>query len=535
MYTLRPYQQRALDALHTHICTKSGNPCVVLPTGAGKSVVMASAIHRWKEDAPWLRVCVLAHRKELVVQNASKLRSAYSDGEVGIFSAGLGQKDYDAPILYASIDSIYRRAGEFPPFHALFVDEAHRIPPRGEGKYRTFINECRRFNKDLKVVGWTATPFRMGCGKICHRDHILNEVCVDVPVTELINDGYLCRLRSKVGEAQPQLASVKRNSGGDYILKSLSQATNSGGVVTRAVQEIVRIMNAENRRAAAIFCVDLEHCKAVHAELRRAGVFAPQITGKTPHHERDQIVAEFRAGRLRGICSVGVLTEGFDSPNIDCIVLLRPTLSRGLYAQMVGRGLRPHQSKQDCLVLDFAGCIAEHGPIDLLDGDPIVMATCAECRESFSRAIGECPVCGWQIPKQEIERLEATERERRMHGDKASRQSILSEPETHKVDAIIVSRHQKVNNPDSLLVQYRCGMSMFREWVCLDHEGFAGKNAHQWWRARFPDESVPSVDDAIGDMFLSQRLLEWTKTVTVARSGRYFDVVDYNRITVGDN
>ena len=200
MFEIRPYQQQAIDAVHNFICTKEGNPCVSLPTGSGKSVVMAELIKKWQEETPNVRGCILAHRKELVKQNHEKFNSAYSGydqeskqtvgirndrrclfetnrtGGSGIFSAGLGRRDYESPIIFASIDSIYKKSGEFEPFDFIFVDEAHRIPFHGEGKYRTFLAGCRRFNPKLRIVGWTATPWRMAGGQLCHKDHILNNL-----------------------------------------------------------------------------------------------------------------------------------------------------------------------------------------------------------------------------------------------------------------------------------------------------------------------------------------------------------------------
>ena len=254
---------------------------------------------------------------------------------------------------------------------------------------------------------------------------------------------------------------------------------------------------------------------------------------------RKRYLSGLRDGKIRAICNVGVLTEGFDAPCIDAIVLLRPTLSAGLFAQMVGRGLRPNKNKKDCLVLDFAGCIDEHGPIDLigLGNQFTVMATCKECRESFSRAIRICPSCGWEIPKQEIERLETVERERRIHKEKASKKSILSdEPETFKVNSIKISRHLKEGSPDSIRIQFRCGMSTFRYWVCLDHEGQAGVIAQQWWYKMFPEcrpkmskGKAPSVNEALQDLFLPQKLLESIKTITIRRNGRYNEIVGWNQ------
>ncbi len=524
----RPYQAEALEALYKHICEKKSNPCLVIPTGGGKSAMIAWAIKKWKEECPWFRCCILQHRKELLEQNVNEIKTIYPECDVGIYSAVLQCRDMDNSILFASIDSIYNRSGEFPPWDVIFVDEAHRIPFSGEGRYRTFIRGSKKFNPDLRVIGWTATPFRMAGGQICHSDHILNEVCYEAKITDLINDGYLSKLRSKIGEAQPELKGVKRNHYGDYILKSLAKATNRDALVARAVAEVVRIIEAENRRSVVVFTVDIEHCQKVSYELRRHGINAPFVTSKTRFDERNNISIAFRAGQLRAICNVNVYTEGFNVPNIDCIVLLRPTLSPGLFSQMVGRGLRILETKPDCLILDFAGCIEEHGPVDLLSGERVVSATCGNCRELFSRAIRRCPACGWEIPKLEIEQLEIEERHRRLHGDKASKRSILSSmPETYKVDEVTLRRHRKKGNPDSIAVQYRSGIATFKEWVCLDHDGFARKKALEWCGKRGID--CICVSEVLQDMFVTQLIQEWTRTITVIKKGQWFEVIDWNR------
>ncbi len=527
--TQRPYQTEALEALYKHICTKKTNPVIVLPTGSGKSACIAWAIRKWKEKCPWFRCCIVQHRRELIEQNVNETKAIYPDCDIGIYSAALNQREYNSSVLFASIDSISRRAGQFAPWDVVIVDEAHRIPFNGEGRYRTFIKGSKKFNPDLRVIGWTATPFRMAGGQICHKDHILNEVCYEAKITDLINDGYLCQLRSKVGEAQPDLKGIKHNQRGDYIIKNLAKVTNHEALISRTVAEAARIIEAENRCSVVFFCVDIEHCQKVSHELRRYGINAPFVTSKTKSNERDRIATAFRLGHLRAICNVNVYTEGFNAPNIDCIVLLRPTLSPGLFSQMVGRGSRTCEGKSDCLILDFAGCIEEHGPVDLLSGAPVVAATCQNCRESFSRAIKKCPACGWEIPKLEIEQLEIRERHRRLHGDRASKRSILSSmPETYKVDEVTLCRHRgKEGKPDSVAIQYRCGIATFKEWVCLDHEGFARQKAIEWCGKRRID--CTCVSEVLQDMFVSQLIQEWTKTITVIKKGRWLEIVDYNR------
>lgn len=524
----RPYQAAALEALHAHLAGNDTAPCVVLPTGAGKSLVMAWALQYWKVRYPPFRACVLAHRKELVAQNSAELAGLCPMIDMGIYSAGLGRKDEDASILFAGIDTIFKRWGDLQPFDVLIIDEAHRIPASGEGKYRTFIEGCKKVNPRLRVVGLTATPYRMGCGPICHRDHILNEIVYEANVGDLIAQGFLCRLRSKVGDTAPDLSQVERTHGGDYKEASLAKAAEV--VVEKAVRSAVAHIRAEKRKAIIFFCVDVEHCRRVSCELIKYGIEAPAVTGKTPAAERERIAQGFISGRYHAICNVNVYTEGFNAKRVDCIVMLRPTLSMGLYSQMVGRGLRLHPDKTDCLVLDYAHCIDEHGPIDCLEPGRVVLATCAECGDVFSRAVRKCPNCGWVIPKQEIERQEAEEREKRMHEIEASRREILgSLPETVPVDDVIVARHVKPGSPDSIRVTYRSGLSMFNEWICLDHPGYSGEKARKWYATRFGHEAAASVtvDSALQNLFLGQRIHEITATITVVKRGKYSELVRY--------
>ena len=536
MLTLRPYQQEAIDTLNTFLCSSEQNPCVVLPTGSGKSLVMASAIDGWKKQYPPFKCVVLAHRKELVEQNygefmgivGAKLIGELSGWTVGIYSAGLGRKDEDADVIFAGIDSIWKRGGDFR-FDCVIVDEAHRIPIRGEGKYREFIRLAKLANPNMRVVGFPATPFRLGSGPICHKDHILNEICYEANVGDLIRQGYLCKLRSKVSTEEPDLAGVKK-SGGDYQQKSLGEAMRSGNLVARAVTDALKHLNAEGRRCVVWFCVDVKHVNDVARTLAMMGERAAVVTGNTPAGERDRLVDDFRNGRYRHMCNVNVFTEGFNVKQVDGIVLLRPTLSKGIYAQMVGRGLRKHPDKEDCLILDYARCIETHGPIDCLEAGRVHVEVCQRCREVFSRGVRICPHCGWEIPKQVIEEREAAERERQMHEAEAAQLAILgTEPETLAVDDVSVTRHSKLGSPDSICVMYRCGIRTFREWICLDHPGYAGAKAHNWWRRRFGEKSaeVVTVNTALEDMFINYAIKAVTQTITVVRRGKYFEIIGY--------
>ena len=245
---------------------------------------------------------------------------------------------------------------------------------------------------------------------------------------------------------------------------------------------------------------------------------------------RDRLVEEFRAGVYRHILNVNVFTEGFNVKQVDAVVLLRPTLSKGLYCQMVGRGLRLHPNKKDCIILDYARCIETHGPIDDLGDENVRIAICGECREVFARPLGKCPHCGWEIPKQEVERMEREERQRAEHEARAARLAILgSLPQRLDVDDVSINIHRKENSPESLCVTYRSGMRTVREWLCFGHGGYAEKKARDWWRDRFGSDEAErvTVQSIAEDMFSAQRIKAITKSVTALKKGKYYEVVGW--------
>jgi len=532
----RPYQSEAIDALNAALRERTDNPCVVLPTGAGKSVVIAWCIDDWLRKAPWARVCVLAHRQELIEQNAAELE-AVTHHPAGVYAAGLNRRDTDSQVLYAVIDSVYNKAQLLGRFDVIVVDEAHRIPPKGEGKYRTFIADAQAINPKVRVVGFTATDYRMGCGKICHPQHILNHVAYEANVADLIDKGYLCPLRAKISDHTPDLSAVKVSSTGDYAIGDLAKASDA--VVEQAVGEVVRIINAEKRKSVIVFCVNREHCEHVSRVFGNYGIEAPMVTGVSNKDKRRETVDAFRAGKYRVLCNINVYTEGFNVKQVDCVVLMRATKSAGMYCQMVGRGLRLHPAKSDCLVLDYGNNIDTHGPIDGIDPGEVRLVTCGNCREAFSKAIGACPECGWDIPKGVYEALEAAEREKALHESRAAQSAILSsQEEVLEVDDVQVSRHRKEGKPDSLRVDYRCGVEQFSEWVCLDHDGEARKQARWWWEKRFGwcESKTITVDKALEDLFSGARILNRTLSLVVSRQGgKRLKIVRHNLRAWRDN
>lgn len=529
---LRNYQTEAIEAVNDHLATRDDNPCIVLPTGAGKSLVMAQMIHEWIESYPPLRACVLAHRKELVEQNAAELQGIDPWLSVGIYAASLRRRETRQSVTFASIDSICNKVQDFAPFDILIIDEAHRIPVKGEGKYRKFIEACKARNPNLRVVGLTATPYRFGVGDVCHEDHILNHVCYSANVGDLIREGYLSPLRSIRGDVEIDLSGVKVTAG-EYNLRQLAERVDKESVVTQAVNHMVACVRAEKRKSIIVFCIDIEHCKHVQQELRKYGIDAPYIVGSTAIKKREKLVDEFKAGRIPWLLSVDCFFEGFNARGVDCVAMLRPTQSKGLWVQAVGRGLRlsPETDKEFTLVLDYGQNIDRFGPIDLEEEEGVRTADCGGCGNVFSRAVRKCPSCGWEIPKKQLDLFQKEEeeektRQRQIHAAVASQGALLNEPRWLEVSSVALHLHKKVGSPDSVRVTYYCGMQRVSEWVCLDHPGFAGRKAAEWMRARGLE--AQSVEQFMENKWKYEgEIQSMTKRIQVKYEGKYLRVIGH--------
>ena len=527
---LRPYQREAVDAVYQHLRKRDDNPCVVIPTAGGKTPVMAAICH----DAVQLwngRVLILAHVKELLEQAAEKLRAVAPDLPVGIYSAGLKRRDLGYAVTIAGIQSIYQKAGDVGAVDLVIVDEAHLIPPEGEGMYRTFLTDLQQINPRVRVIGLTATPFRMKSGTICAPDNILNHVCFEIGVRELIVQGYLCPLRTKAGALKPDTDKLHVRAG-EFVANEVERLMDEDNLVLSACREIVEY--TRERKSVLIFASGVAHGEHIVRVLReRYGLECGFVCGETLPFERDTALRRFRAGELQYLCNVNVLTTGFDAPNIGCVALLRPTMSPGLYYQMVGRGFRLHPGKTDCLVLDFGGNVIRHGPVDALRvGDDASSGNgeapakeCPQCRELIAAGYTNCPACGYAFPP----------REREQHDSIAASTGILSDQLTrteHEVTDVFYSVHLKrgapPDAPRTMRVDYRIGFNEYvSEWVCFEHEGFARQKAEHWWCARSPDPIPATAQDAVD--LVHAGALAPTLAITVERKpGDPFDrVVSY--------
>ena len=499
MLTLRPYQHEAVAAVYQHLRERDDNPCVVIPTGGGKTPVMATICR--DAAVTWGgRVLIVAHVKELLEQSADKLRLVCPEVKFGIYSASLKRRDTQAPVIVAGIQSIYRRACELGPFDLILVDEAHMIPPEGEGMYQQFLAEAKVVNPDLRVIGLTATPYRLKSGLICTPDHFLNQVCYDVGVRELIVQGFLSPLVTKAGITRVDTSAVHVR-GGEFVAGEVEALMDQDELVEAACQEIVAA--TQERRAVLIFATGIMHGRHVQRVLgRQHGIACGFVSGETPIDERDATLKAFRDGTLKYLCNVNVLTTGFDAPNIDCVAMLRPTMSPGLYYQMVGRGFRLFPGKPNCLVLDFGGNVLRHGPVDAIrilerpggTGDAPAKE-CPECHAVIAAGFATCPQCGYEFPPPE----------RQKHEAKATEAGILSGQMTdtkYEVMDVSFSVHTKRDatpeTPKTMRVDYRLGLSHWQsEFICVEHDGYAQQKAESWWQRRSPDPVPDTAERAV--------------------------------------
>ncbi len=540
MLVLRPYQQAAIDAVYDFLRCKDTNPCVVAPTGCGKSLLISTicrdAVTKWNG-----RVLVLAHVKELLEQTAATIRKLAPELKVGVYSAGLGSRETDAPVIVAGIQSVYKKACELDRFDLIIVDECHLIPPPrhsygygkrptgadyyngaeaptgcpptdppdGEGMYQTFLKDAKIVNPRVRLIGLTATPYRLKSGTLCGPDNLLNEICYEIGIKELIEQGFLCPLKSKSGRHKVDCSDLHIRAG-EFVASEVDALMNTTDNVDAACREIVA--QTKDRHSVLIFGASVDHATRIKETLERlTGSECGLVTGDTPATERDRILRRFKGesfpkdllggetGPLKYLSNVNVLTTGFDAPNIDCVVLLRPTASPGLYYQMTGRGFRLHPSKTDCLVLDYGGNILRHGPVDAVQikeksgkgGAGAPAKECPNCQSIVHAAVTVCPDCGFAFPPPE----------RDVHETTASNEGILTGEivdTEYDVRAVRYGVHTKrgagEHDPRTLRVDYEVGFNEYHsEWVCPKHSGWARKKFEKWWKERSND---PPPDDA---------------------------------------
>ncbi|EKA7381276.1 DEAD/DEAH box helicase [Vibrio parahaemolyticus] len=388
MYTLRPYQADSVKAV-IHYFRKHSTPAViVLPTGAGKSLVIAELARLAKG-----RVLVLAHVKELVEQNHAKYEGYGLKG--AIFSAGLGRKETDQQVVFASVQSVVRNLDSFKnQFSLLVIDECHRVPDDKNSSYQKVITHLRELNPGIKVLGLTATPYRLGMGWI-YQYHTRGQVrteesrffrdCIfELPIRYLLDENFLTPARMMDAPVLSyDFSQLKPANTGRYKEVEMDMVIDKAKRATPQIVEQI-IQYARERKGVMIFAATVRHAQEIHGLLPEGETAI--VIGDTPTPERDAIIQAFKNREIKYLVNVSVLTTGFDAPHVDLIAILRPTESVSLYQQIVGRGLRLSEGKNECLVLDYAGNSYDLYQPEVGDPKP----------DSTSEIITiPCPACGF--------------------------------------------------------------------------------------------------------------------------------------------
>ncbi|CUM53270.1 uncharacterized protein AC631_00567 [Debaryomyces fabryi] len=352
---LRDYQVEAIDSVHNAISRGINRSAVVLATGGGKTVVFSHLIPQIKPSSPdrGNKTLVLAHKEELVRQAADSISEMNPDLKVDIDMRRL-KPSSNADVIVASVPTLIRmsRLSKYDPkeFKTIILDECHHAPANSWSKILRYF-DADSAQLQIYVIGFTATMERSDGKSLAE---IFDEIVFERNLLEMVQNKELADVKFSSIDVDVDLAKVatKKN---DYEINSLSQAMNDSEVNLLVALSYSQLRKEFKFKSTLIFCVDISHCKTLCGVLQREGINAQYVTGETAKHERQAIIEDFKNGLIEVLCNVQVFTEGTDMPNIDSLFLARPTKSRPLLVQMIGRGLRLHKSKTHCHVVDIAG------------------------------------------------------------------------------------------------------------------------------------------------------------------------------------
>lgn len=507
----RDYQEETLTCLFNYFKEKQGNPLVGLPTGTGKALVIAEFCKRalqWYSDQ---KIIVATHVKELVEQNYEEFLEQWPQAPAGIYSAGIGRKEIHNKVTFCGIASIAKTVGKFGKVDLFLIDEAHLLSDEDESMYMRVINLLLSINPSMKVIGFTATPWRQGLGLLTNGS-LFTDFAINLTdmksFNRFVREGYLIPLVSKPTQTIVDVSGVHMRMG-DYNAKQLDLAVNKDDITFSALQETITY--AHDRQSWLVFATSIEHAEKIKQMLQYLGVSCCVVHSKMSKRERDQNIKDWKALKITACVNMGVMTTGVNHPALDLIVMLRPTMSTILWVQMLGRGTRPLYAKgfdittregrlaaiaaspkQDCRVLDFSGNIKRLGPIN----DPVIPRKKGEAK-------GEAPVkicdacgaynhisarhCGGE-PYKTIEGCGSEFQFKVALTRAASTDQIIKDDmpivETFAVDRITCSLHKKIGKPDSIRVTYYCGLQRFHEFVFPEHQGWGRRKALAWWQKR---------------------------------------------------
>lgn len=528
---LRSYQDEAVFSVFDYFESgKRGNPLVAMPTGTGKSIVIAEFLRQVFKRWDYQRVMMLTHVKELIEQNAEEMLKIWPTAPLGIYSAGLRQRDVMLPIVFGGIASVKNCVEVFGHRDLVLIDEAHLLGPKDDTMYQGVLAALKLINPYLKVIGFTATPFRLKQGMLTDGG-LFTDVCFDITGYEafnrLIAEGYICPLIPKKTQAVIDVSNVAL-IGNDFNGKQLEAAADKDEITYAACKEIVQ--QGYDRRSWLTFGSGIAHAEHIASMMQSFGIQAAAVHSKLDDKENARRIRDFKNGTLRNLVNMNKFTTGFNHPPIDLIADLQPTCSPGKNVQKWGRGTRPSPDtgKLNCLGLDFARNTVRNGPINdpripnrpgKGGGDvPIRICDCGAYNHAAARF---CIACG--MPFEFETKIFKTA------GEEALLRCDAPQVEIFNVQRVLYNLHEKKNkegtliSPPSIKVSYFCGLQMFNEWVCLEHPGMAGKKARDWWRQRHAEEPPITTFEALR----RTRELKMPRAIRVHVNKQYPDILGY--------
>lgn len=560
MITLRPYQAKCTKAFYDYYAAgNTGHGLIVVPTAGGKSLIIGGLATEICKRWPGQRIIILSHVRELILQNHSKVMLCWRDANAGIYSAALGRREAHKDIVTATVQSVYKKATALGHRDLCFIDEAHMLQAGSMGMYGTLIEALLVINPHMKICGFTATDYRLDRGLLTEGEGALfNDVIIEIPISELLEEGYLTPPISKSSLVQADLAGVKR-LGGEFNIKQMAERFDQREFIEAALDSDLPFL--KDRNSIALFCATLENASHVADAMSARGIHCEVIDGEMSAEDREDKLERFRSGELRALSSVGVITTGTDIPNIDAIVLFRATESPGLYQQIIGRGFRvlyadgydldtiqgrldaiKNGKKPNFLTLDHGGNIERHGAIthvkkpkkrekgERIKGEKSKVRICEICRSAWPLEITVCGVCGnaLKIERDPTKNLDVEASNADIMGSEFLRGE---KAQWFGVDDVFYSRYKKEGSPDSLKVNYHCGIAQFAEWKHIERIGKMRDEAKKWWGLRtlkiFPD----NITDA----------LKWCETlkkpyrIQVAKEGDIFKILRYEFMQIVDD
>jgi DNA repair protein RadD len=503
----RYYQREAISSIaqYLYATPRGSHPLVAMPTGTGKSLVLDGFVFEFLKMYPQLRFTVATHVKELIVQNSNAMRRLWPNAPIGIHSDGLKRRDIAMPIIFGGIKSMLPHTEAFGWRDFIIVDEAHLVAPNDETMYGQFIKRTLAINPDCRVIGLTATAFRTKDGGLAGNGGIFTDICYDITgrdeFNRLIAEGWLSPVIPRPTQTEFDLSHVKLTAG-EYNQADLEKTVDRPELTEACLREVCYW--GQDRRSWLLFASGINHAEHIADKLNQWGIPTAAVHSKLPAKIQDARIKAYQNGDIRAIVNYGKLTTGFDDPKTDLIGMLRGTKSPGLWVQMLGRGTRPSPltGKNNCLCLDFAGNARRLGPIN----DPVIpqgrnkkggggsapIKICANCGNWCHASVRFCEWCSNEfVSNPKLEQRSDTTAFIAGEG--------LPVVETFDVETVWTNKHVSSSGKTMLQSTYHVKGSLvpFREYILLEHEGYALHRAHDWWRERHSTEPPATVDEAL--------------------------------------